>query len=255
MARLKVGGVLFFWGASFALLHTTLATADNASSSRSDEPSVTTSPHVVTVVYHVYVPAPEVPPSDGSRKDPKTFHRHDGFFLRMGVDTGYLWNFAESRRAFDDFSVRGAPVLPSFALGGTLTSGLVVGGTVGFAQVFSPVVEQNGSSVVSGQSARWLELGPFVDYYPNPSNGWHVLGGVSYLNFEKQGRTGSVAGFWGAGVSMSLGIGYEEWISNQWSFGGRLKLTAASLSQNGDANEQYDYLLLFPSVGLTFTYH
>jgi hypothetical protein len=127
-----------------------------------------------------------------------------------------------------------------FALGGTAAPGLVVGGMT------SPKFLLVGGS----EFATMSFLGPFVDYYPDPSNGLHFLGGVGVATTNVPDRWNSFA----VSFEALAGLGKEWWVGSQWSIGllGRLSY----MNPGGLESHIFGNAELFGVNGLvSFTYH
>ncbi len=159
-------------------------------------------------------------------------HRHDGFFLRLGAGPSLNLSGSGFGGAFE------------IALGGTLGRGVVIG-----AMSSPKVVHAVGAS--GDETAVFSFVGPFVDFYPNPTKGLHLLGGggVATATFPG-GRTGPAA------VSLELlaGAGYEWWVGDQWSIGrlGRVSY----LNPGGIESDVWGGSSLFLANGMvSFTYH
>lgn len=122
----------------------------------------------------------------------------------------------------------------ALALGGTVARGWVLGGVLRFAGttgtfnggpgvVVTETQSVNGTNVTTMSPARGnstavlINLGPFIEWYPDPNLGWHVgasvgLGGVGIT--DDGGRNiDSVA------VSLSAFGGYQWWLGPRWSLG------------------------------------
>jgi hypothetical protein len=146
-----------------------------------------------------------------------------------------------------DFTISGGGMGMDFAIGGTPSPGLVLGGEFFFQQATKPNVDYNGTSVQAQNNANFGLLGPFIDWYPDPSGGFHLgaMIGISVLTVSDQnGNTvsdgnGNQASERGGGGAFS--IGYDFFVSPQFSLGVLGKLfggTVSSDAGNG-INEKY----------------
>lgn len=184
-------------------------------------------------------------------------HRHDGFYLRIGLGGGYLGSKVEPSEGTLHASGGGAAF--EFALGGTVAEGLVIGGglyTAGVART-RWTGDGIGSSVRGGGESLAL-LGPFVDYYPDPKSGFHVQGaiGIAGIAFEKH-RSGLPPQDWsGSGGGLMFGTGYEFWVGEQWSIGGiaRLLLVSATMREK-DSDIDFSSKSFAPSILFVATHH
>lgn len=191
-----------------------------------------------------------------------TVHRHDGFYLRMGLGGGFM----ASKLDLGDLSARGSGVALEFALGGTIADGLVIGG--GLYTQSASNVHWKGDSLRSrfmtdtyshDKEGSLGLLGIFLDYYPNPRDGFHVQGALGFgtLSFESDGLMGLPGETWaGVGGGGMLGVGYEVWIGSQWSLGGvaRVLLMSGSL-RTEDTDITFDGKGYAPSLLFVATHH
>ncbi len=131
---------------------------------------------------------PPAPPPVPPCAEPPGSHVHDGFYFRLAE--GYGYTTITGNGAFGQTSVSGGGSATSLLFGGTPVRGFVVGGGL---HVTTATGSLNGgplsSSTVSGEE---LTLGPFVDWYPDARDGWHVgllagLGGAR--RSERVGRS------------------------------------------------------------------
>jgi outer membrane protein with beta-barrel domain len=183
----------------------------------------------------------------GAAADPRT---HDGFQFRGAVGPGYLSTSASA--GGQDLSIKGISGSTDIYLGGTPVSGLVVGGMLNFTTSFGPKVTVNGQDISSlgengSNSLTLLTVGPYVNYYFDPTDGLYLLGMVGYgaESYTQNGSSGNSPG----GPAFALGVGYDFWVADQWSLGVLGRFTYGSLSLNS-----VTYSTINPAVMFTFTY-
>ena len=116
-----------------------------------------------------------------ARAEPRT---HDGFQFRGGLGVGYLSD-SESVKGVSAPSakIRGAAVALELYFGGTLAPGLSLGGYVSALSAPGPDVKlSDGQSFASSNdmSLNLSTIGPYLDFYPDPHGGFHVLGTVGF---------------------------------------------------------------------------
>jgi hypothetical protein len=94
-----------------------------------------------------------------------------------------------------------------------------------------------------------IGIGPYVDFYPDPTEGLHFQGMVGWgvLDASVDGASGGSAA---TGVIMQLGVGYDFWVGDQWSIGPLARFAYAPLSL-----EEATYSTIAPSLVCSFTYH
>jgi hypothetical protein len=87
---------------------------------------------------------------------------------------------------------------------------------------------------LEGESGFGL-IGPFLDWYPNPSAGFHVVFALGvargYLELEtplEEVRTD------GAGFGASLGAGHEWFLSNDFSLGAMVQADYVQITLKGE---------------------
>ncbi len=172
------------------------------------------------------------------RAEPRT---HDGFYARIGVGPSFA--IAKLFSATDSDST-GLAVSTELSVGTTIRPRLVLG--VGTFPMVSPAPDYDGIDA-GGQHVS--ATGPFVDYYFSSSGGLHVQGGllltVGYLDGSDD-RAGNV----GMGYGGMVGVGYDRYVSDHWSLGGSVRLTAYRLYGVDDSIR-----IATPAALLTLTYH
>ncbi len=191
-----------------------------------------------------------------------TVHRHDGFYLRLGLGAGFLASSLDA--PIGKISARGGGLALEFSLGGTVADGLVIGGGLWVAGTSSVTLKGNfpGSPRDGGNASLGL-LGVLADYYPNPNEGFHVQGGlgIGTLSFEKNVAimtplNMAVENWSGGGGGAMLGVGYEFWVGKQWSIGGLARLLLMSGSLRGeDTGVTFDGKGYAPSILFAATNH
>lgn len=203
----------------------------------------------------------------GSTSDART---HDGFYLRLSLG-GQLAGLNRSVKIDDssetdyegggDSQVRGGGGMSEITLGGTPATGLVLGGSMFFGNVFDPKIEfdDDREDLKLDSDLQFAMWGFTVDYYIDENSGFHFGGTFG----------GAVAGaalpdedifeyIGGWGWAASLATGYDWWIANQWSLGVLARIILAGVmgedSEEGvKAEENSGYL----AIGILFTavYH
>jgi len=186
--------------------------------------------------------------------DPET---HDGFFLKLELGPGYLSmpGTAEAGSASVDTSIKGVGAIGGLLIGGTPADGLVVGGASLAHVVSSPTVEVDGRELDTNDSLTLSVLGPFVQYYPDPSAGLN-LGLVLGYASASGGNDDVDEAATGFGVSAS--VGNDWWIGEEWSLGVAGRFTYANVkyeSSSGGLTVTQKYNAMVPGAVLTLTYH
>jgi hypothetical protein len=180
----------------------------------------------------------ETPPPPPPAAEPGA-HLHDGFYMRISLGANGLRSTVESDRASDpEVKVSGGGLSFDFLLGGTPTPGLVLGGGLLIDTAPNPNVQVDGEDVNSDFEASYGFIGPFIDGYFDPEGGFHVGGAIGFSGFtldDKDDDADDDKAFSGGGGS--IWVGYDAWVSSQWSLGGMLRLSGGSgkrqLERNG----------------------
>lgn len=179
-------------------------------------------------------PPPPPPPGYGAPPpaygyaDPKA-HRHDGFYLRFFLGLGYTSMELEDA----DLTVSGAGGAFGIAAGVAVSENFII-----FAEIFddiavNPEVEMGGSSLdTEDVSAGVVAIGLGAAYYIQPSN-MYVSGTLSMGQLTVQ-QDGEEVGESEFGPGLSLMVGKEWWVSDNWGLGLALQLYAGSMKDNSD---------------------
>jgi hypothetical protein len=177
--------------------------------------------------------------------DPRT---HDGFYLHLDLGLGYLSSSAD---VLDTSYTYSGVTLPSTILLGGTVGPVAFGG--GFFSDYAPSpslsVEGGGSFEPDDVSMYLIGIGMFADIYPNPKEGLHFLPFVGWGGLEVT-VDGNAGGSDPTGLVMSLGVGYDFWVSAAWSIGVMGRFAYAPLSLNDQS-----YTTIAPALLATFTYH
>lgn len=195
-------------------------------------------------------------------------YRHGGFYLAVDGGVGYLsaWGTGPLGSA----SISGESQVADLALGGTIAPGLVLGGLArgwttsgtfkgGPTITATTMYFQNGTRTtnnitLSGNArATSVELGAFLDWYPDPEKGWHVGAsvGLGSVGVTDDAGTSSQS----TAVAGSIFGGYQWWLGPAWSLGlaGIVSIASAGhLDESHADSDQIDtgYKLMPLAVGL-----
>ena len=221
-------------------------------------------------------PPPPAPPTRTSyvRIAPRTRHYHDGFYFRFALGVGPGHSSDKADRILP-CRVEGCiiPELPYEASGGRLSPvtelaigyapwpGIVIGLGAYTATIPSHTVQSNNP--LTGEYAVRLSqlaiFGPLLDYYPSAAGGFHVQASPGVGTYVAGAATPTFGGplaqaHSAAGFGFMLGVGYEWWIADQWSFGLLGRLVFASTSGSDNRGVSWEHTSYAPSVlmGLTF---
>lgn len=164
---------------------------------------------------------------------------HDGFHFQVAGGLGY-YNVSNDAQPFS-----GITLPTQILLGGTLMNGLAFGGGITFDYSPSPSTDVQG---VSSQSI--IGLGLYADYHLDAkTNGLHVQGFLGWGGLETS-FMGNVGGSDPTGLVTHVGVGYQLWLTDQWSYGVMGRITYAPVSLGGNS-----YTTIEPAVVGTLTWH
>lgn len=163
---------------------------------------------------------------------------HDGFQFRGAVGGGYLvdtfsipagLSIAGISLGSIDYTIHGGAGSLELYFGGTPAAGLVLGGFFSGVSAVAPSMTVGGQEFTANDNVRlnFAMLGPYVDYYPDPTTGFHLLGALGYaqLNLEDgSSKTKNATGF-----GLGGGIGYDWWVADEWSIGVLGRMSWASM--------------------------
>jgi hypothetical protein len=172
---------------------------------------------------------------------------HDGFYFRMSLGLGSTKvQFRDGPPGVKDAQDRGA--LLDLMLGGTPSPGLVIGGGLWFSSLETNKWKRQNDDPSVGMVA----MGPFIDYFPDPHQGFHfggMLGVAAWrVNVTDLSEPKSTAG----GGAVGAWAGYDFWVSPQWSLGVQARYLGMVVE-----NENHDWRGAADTLGLSFTalYH
>jgi hypothetical protein len=164
-------------------------------------------------------------------------YRHDGFYARFGIGPGYFWDSVTTESKYgNDGNLRGRLLSLNLMLGLSVVDGLILGCGLWYNSV-SRIRAETNHQVYSRQekdfNITFAQIGPFIDFYPNPRKGLHFQAAISLASYA-----GNVNEFLDdpseddysfdvydvlvgdpKGYSYTGGVGYDFWVGEQLSFG------------------------------------
>ncbi|MBK7578915.1 MAG: hypothetical protein IPI67_01805 [Myxococcales bacterium] len=164
----------------------------------------------------------------------RSYHVHDGFYLRLNLGVTALGNKYDLAGVSADS--HGGTLAFDVLVGGTPAKGLAIGGALLGEAGVSHSVERDGRSV-GDANVRLGLLGPFVDGFFDPKGGFHMGGavGLAALTLEGLGSSGAsdtLTGFGGAAWA-----GYDAWVADEWAIGGLVRFGGAITKKSDDAGD------------------
>jgi hypothetical protein len=183
-------------------------------------------------------------------------HLHDGFYLRMSLGLG-PGSATEDLTGSPQYKWSGTGIMMDLMLGGSPIPGFVLGGAFVFHEISSPTIKSGGQSLdTSGLdvSLNLATIGLFTAIYPDPKSGFnlHALVGYSTVSVSIGGTNYDVGS--PSGVSLMGGLGYDFWISDQWSLGPDFRIAYCNAKTTvGTATDEMS--MFIPTLSFTATYH
>jgi hypothetical protein len=180
-------------------------------------------------------------------------YTHDGLYVRMSLGGGALNAKFRGGDKAPDSEAKGAAVMLDIMVGGTVLPGFVIGG--GYqAEVAADADFEFGSSYTgSGGVLSRLILGPFVEWFPLPKQGFSVglFGGYTQLELETPEIFGSGGELKTTGFGANLFAGYAPWIAREWSLGAALRGGLTSTRNTDDSTQKgsaWSFGILFTAI-------
>jgi hypothetical protein len=155
----------------------------------------------------------------------RTYHFHEGFYLRTSVGFGdYRASFSDGNRQNLDFSEHGSSMSLDLLIGGSPSPGVSIGGGLLLEPLFGGDYRRNSIGLGSHGGFSTL-IGPFIDAFPDTTKGWHLGGliGLAAQSFQNVNSTGSDSQK-AAGIGGAAWFGYDFWVAGEWAVGPQLRV-------------------------------
>ena len=160
------------------------------------------------------------------------FHEHDGAYVRLHTGFGYARMSASSTG--NDIVISGTSGAFGLAMGGAVTGNLILFGTFTFADITSPNIKINGTSVGAGNnSADSAGFGVGAAYYIEPAN-VYLAGSLLANQLEIDDNNGNKIAETNWGVGFEGIVGKEWWVSDNWGLGIAAQVLLASMKDKAD---------------------
>jgi hypothetical protein len=194
---------------------------------------------------------PPPPPGGQPCAEAPGAHEHDGFYLR--VTQGFGFTSLSGTGTSGSTNVSGGGAALSLLIGGTPARGVVIGGGLHGATATGSL--DGGPLANSSVDGSTFTLGPFVDYFFDPKDGWHVglLAGLGSAGISAGPVSESSVAFEG-----TLFGGYDAWIGPQWSLGvlGAASAGTPGALKDGNGNDTgYRATPLAVSIEASLLFH
>ncbi len=186
---------------------------------------------------------------------PRGVRYHDGFYLRMALGLGASGVLVSSdATSVPNYSFAGGSGAADLWIGGTPSTGLAMGGALSLISVKSSTRHIDGDSQSGDVSGSMGLLGFFVDGFPDPEHGFHFGGSVGLASARTTVKNMTQDEFNGGGLGLEAWLGYDLWVSPQWSLGGLVRFMGSLTRENRD-DVNYQTSLGGASLSFTALYH
>lgn len=200
--------------------------AEAAPGEAAEEPAPAAAPAPASAESPAKATAAEDPVADRAVAPPRRSpgaRRHDGFYLRLSLGGGTLGARGERYDQYgvrSDYDFRGNMLSGDVMVGGTPAAGLVLGGA--YLGDYAATQRDREQSADGDAGMSFAIVGPFIDFFPDPTSGFHVGGmlgpAATFTHDDRYEERSAAVGFGG-----SVWVGYDFWISDNWSMGGMLR--------------------------------
>ena len=190
--------------------------------------STTTAGGNVTVINNYYGTAPG---AAAAPAEPKGFHTHDGFYMNLSLGFGYGSLNESAGGADGDYT--GAAGAFAWKIGGSLSKAVALYAVLHDFVISDPDVDISGygSGSADDLSIGVVGFGVGATIYPGEGN-FYVSPSVSFAEVGWQVGGGSTA-YSTEGTLLRCDVGYEWWVSANWSLGASLVLQHYSGEKDG----------------------
>jgi hypothetical protein len=182
----------------------------------------------------------------------RTYHFHEGFYLRASVGFGYYYgSFSDGNQPNIDFNEGGGTMSLDLLIGGSPSPGVSVGGGVMVDPLFGSDSE-HGNRIGSYGRYSWL-VGPFVDAFPDATRGWHLGGLIGFAgqSFDSLNSGGTRRG---AGIGGAAWFGYDFWVAKEWAVGPQFRVMGARTSSTKSGEDVSAFASSF-DVGISAVFN
>ena len=250
------------------LILSVLGFSYSVSAAAQDAPAPATPPPPGPPPPTIQLATPEQPPAPAPPKidlstEPvgkavqRTYHFHEGFYLRASVGFGYYYgSFSDGNRANSDFTEHGGTMSLDLLIGGSPSPGISIGGGLLVDPLFGTSYERNGREVGNHGGVSTL-IGPFIDAFPDASRGWHLggligLAGQSFQNINVNPNSGDRQR--ALGVGGAAWFGYDFWVAPEWAAGPQFRAMGMATS-NTKAGEDIAAFASSFDVGVSVVFN
>ena len=167
-----------------------------------------------------------------AKPEPRTYHYHEGFYLRASVGFGYYSaSFNDGNRPNLDFRNHGGSMSVDLLIGGSPSPGVSIGGGLLLDPLLGADYDRDDDYVgndnrLGSHGGFSTLIGPFIDGFPDVTRGWHLGGliGFAAQSFQNVNATGGDATLRAAGIGGAAWFGYDFWVAGEWAIGPQFRM-------------------------------
>jgi hypothetical protein len=150
-----------------------------------------------------------------------------GWYFRLDLGLGFLADsLKETETSLTSITASGL-----FAVGYTVTEGVVLGGAITGDWGLSPSASRPGGAQADLEAANFSTLSFVADYYLAPrANGWHLMGGLGLAQLGIRDTTAFVGPETAGGLALLIGGGHEWTVDRSWAIGAFARVIGALMS-------------------------
>jgi hypothetical protein len=164
------------------------------------------------------------PPAPVTARTDKT---HDGFYVRVSAGFASQSTTIDVGASTPNFDAHAGALSIDALVGGAPAPGVVLGGVLLLDRLPATTFDADGFRGKTGM--QLIQVGPFIDGYPDPRGGFH-LGGMVGPAFARLHNNSDFTGGKANGLGLAAWLGYDWWVADQWSVGGLLRFSGANTS-------------------------
>lgn len=187
---------------------------------------------------------------------PRTFHMHDGFYLRTSLGFGsYRASYSDGNQSSRDFVEHGSSMSIDLLVGGSPSPGVSIGGGLLLEPLFGADSERDSVGLGSHGGFSTL-VGPFIDGFPDATKGWHLgaLVGLAAQSFQNYAPATGPKTSQAGGIGGAAWFGYDFWVAPEWSIGPQLRLMGMRTSDT-KSNEDVSAWARSFTLGISGVYN
>ena len=181
---------------------------------------------------------------------------HKGFYFRGGLGVGYGGTKFTYESTTNEVTASGTGLGLDLWFGGTPVSGLAIGGALHLQQTINPSLALNGRTVGNASiRLNTVLIGPFADWFPDPRGGFHLGGTLGFAYLSLRDKNDDTVGRSPLGFGAAFFLGYDWWVSKEWSLGITGRLMGASVSEDQNNGSNVKALSYHPALLFSVLYY